>query len=39
MEGLAIDLEKGTWYDHENQAGGGVLALIAAAFVQLKSRV
>jgi predicted P-loop ATPase len=25
---LSVDLSKGTWYDHENQAGGGVLALI-----------
>jgi putative DNA primase/helicase len=25
---LSIDLENGVWYDHENQTGGGVLALI-----------
>src|SRR5688572_25739559 len=25
---LAIDLDKGTWFDHENHAGGGVFALI-----------
>ena len=25
---LSIDLETGTWFDHENQAGGGVVALI-----------
>lgn len=25
---LSVNLEKGTWYDHENQIGGGVLAFI-----------
>jgi hypothetical protein len=25
---LAVDLEKGTWYDHESEEGGGVLDLI-----------
>jgi hypothetical protein len=25
---LAIDLKKGTWFDHEHEQGGGVLALI-----------
>ena len=27
---LAVDLKKGTWFDHENKTGGGVLDLIAA---------
>jgi AAA domain len=25
---MSVDLEKGTWYDHEAQAGGGVLDLV-----------
>jgi predicted transcriptional regulator len=25
---LSIDLEKGTWFDHESEHGGGVLALV-----------
>src|SRR3974390_1346821 len=25
---LSVDLAKGTWFDHENQVGGGVLDLI-----------
>lgn len=25
---VAVDIDKGTWYDHENQTGGGVLDLI-----------
>jgi hypothetical protein len=27
---LSVDLEKGTWYDHQESAGGGVLDLIKA---------